>query len=1062
MKFIKKKSFLIAFFASVIVLLSSVVILLTTSTTASAFVGDSLSDYTFTQITTESGESAYKVGVKSTCRSRIQIAMIPEEYNGFPVVEIADNGFSTCKNLIKAYIPDSVKTIGINAFRNCAKLEYAKLTETVTIKKCAFGLCPKLTLSIPETTTTVGESILQNNPNTLFVCNSEEFVESAWDNGWNDLHTGDVVFNSQPDDEFEYRLITDKNGNYGVEITQTDFYENELELVLYNAIIPEGYNEYLPVLNICKEAFGCSALKSVTFKNIIEADTTATDFNHKINVESGAFAYTCVEEIHFETEITLYDSYENYKQNNEKLSTEIFNGAFALKSVTLPANLSVITDNIFSDCTELCEIRINGKDYDGKNVLPNVTFIGDNAFANCTNLNNIYIPSTVTSMGTEVFNNWGEYVASQNIHVDFYEDECPWDATWTEGIHDNVVINYIEPTKVIIVLNDQETIEVNAKVGRPMPSIDEYNFDKKGYIFKGIFSDQVSGVRFYQSNKQSARDWEDAYPTMLYAQWDAKKSILTFNHTGEQYPVQFDSVMPEITKPTKVGYTFNGYFLEDEKGKDYYYNNEAICDRKWDREDENVTFIADWQPLKFNIDFQVDDWKGQQNPNENYYFYGENYEFQKLELKGYEFNWSPSGVKSNDMTDLTVVGTWKAITKYKITYNLNGGTNHPDNKSELLVGGSMTLKDASKPGYNFLGWYTKTKGQRIEEIKNLNSDLELNAAWEGTEYVLKAQDEALYVNKNYSIVQLPVMNFISQFTLYVEADCNNVYIYSKFNMPYSINIVVKNRQNDLNMTLKTFTISPYNGIPGIEMKQGTLYLTAVGAVTIYGGHGADGYRGYGGTGSGYDGKPGIYCNRLVVLEASNLYIEGGKGGNGLDGLRGDDGKDGTRLPGGSIFNPIDGESGEHGKNGENGGHGGNGAPAIYSIAGYISITQAGVKLVGGSGGDGGDGGDGGNGGNGVSDSNGSWINGVGNPGNGGNAGNGGDGGNGGKGANVANCYIIGGDATHLNSLPPASNGKVGIGGTAGKIGLGGSNGFIGANGRDGEPGDPGKDGGINS
>ena len=43
---------------------------------------------------------------------------------------------------------------------------------------------------------------------------------------------------------------------------------------------------------------------------------------------------------------------------------------------------------------------------------------------------------------------------------------------------------------------------------------------------------------------------------------------------------------------------------------------------------------------------------------------------------------------------------------YTINYNLNGGVNHPENpESYDEVAGRFDLKDPSREGYSFLGWY---------------------------------------------------------------------------------------------------------------------------------------------------------------------------------------------------------------------------------------------------------------------------------------------------------------------------------------------------------------------
>lgn len=52
---------------------------------------------------------------------------------------------------------------------------------------------------------------------------------------------------------------------------------------------------------------------------------------------------------------------------------------------------------------------------------------------------------------------------------------------------------------------------------------------------------------------------------------------------------------------------------------------------------------------------------------------------------------------------------------YTIKYNLNGGTNHPDNPTSYASGweSKLELKDPSREGYEFLGWYVVPKSDTL-------------------------------------------------------------------------------------------------------------------------------------------------------------------------------------------------------------------------------------------------------------------------------------------------------------------------------------------------------------
>ncbi|MDE6401679.1 MAG: leucine-rich repeat domain-containing protein, partial [Clostridiales bacterium] len=59
--------------------------------------------------------------VVSAKDAKMTEALIPSHYNGMPVTEIAERGFADC-NVVTAYIPDSVKKVGNNAFAECRNL----------------------------------------------------------------------------------------------------------------------------------------------------------------------------------------------------------------------------------------------------------------------------------------------------------------------------------------------------------------------------------------------------------------------------------------------------------------------------------------------------------------------------------------------------------------------------------------------------------------------------------------------------------------------------------------------------------------------------------------------------------------------------------------------------------------------------------------------------------------------------------------------------------------------------------------------------------------------------
>ncbi len=67
---------------------------------------------------------------------------------------------------------------------------------------------------------------------------------------------------------------------------------------------------------------------------------------------------------------------------------------------------------------------------------------------------------------------------------------------------------------------------------------------------------------------------------------------------------------------------------------------------------------------------------------------------------------------------LILYAQWK-LTEHKITYNLNGGTNHEQNPSTYTVEDEVELKEPTREGYVFLGWYTDSKFSESKKVTSI-------------------------------------------------------------------------------------------------------------------------------------------------------------------------------------------------------------------------------------------------------------------------------------------------------------------------------------------------------
>ena len=89
---------------------------------------------------------------------------------------------------------------------------------------------------------------------------------------------------------------------------------------------------------------------------------------------------------------------------------------------------------------------------------------------------------------------------------------------------------------------------------------------REGYTFCGYYNQaNGEGTEYYTQAGESARNWNIAEDTTLYAHWAVQSYTVTFNKTfgaggTNSVTVTYDSAMPDATMPTREGYLFVGYY----------------------------------------------------------------------------------------------------------------------------------------------------------------------------------------------------------------------------------------------------------------------------------------------------------------------------------------------------------------------------------------------------------------------------------------------------------------------------------------------------------------------
>ncbi len=312
--------------------------------------------------------------------------------NGF----IGDYAFDGCESL-KSINLQGVNRIGVASFISCVGLDTIEIPNSVTqIGKDAFNYCFGLSrVKISASVTTMGEKAIQGASAVIY-CEAKS-KPSGWNTAWFNGENVSVVWdcNNNSLDENGYITTVVEGVTYGLKNGTATVKRHSVNLagdvVIKDSI--EYNSQSYQVTSLSDRAFyQCDKMTSIV---IPQGVTTIGNY----------VFYDCTSLI----SASLADSVVNIGKN-------LFYGCSNLKDIRLPSNIKTLADRMFYGCYQITEF-----------VVPStVTTIDYWALGGCLYMTKVVIPSTVINISKEIFYNSYDVV----IYCEVASKPSGWENEW--------------------------------------------------------------------------------------------------------------------------------------------------------------------------------------------------------------------------------------------------------------------------------------------------------------------------------------------------------------------------------------------------------------------------------------------------------------------------------------------------------------------------------------------------------------------------------------------------------------------------------------------------------
>ena len=753
---------------------------------AALFMGcDGIEEIELPDTITEIGDSAFK-----SCKNLNKV-IIPEsvtkidgdafaECSGLVDIKmhegintIGSRAFYKCDRLLDIVIPDSVEKIEFEAFRGCDKLENIKLSENLTIVGYGvFGDCKSISkIEIPKslkkfdgtwgrgTNLSYGAFGGCSNLKTVNFEAGSTIVCAALFMGCDGIEEIELpdTITEIGDSAFKNCKNLDRiTMNNGIEILESSAFEDCFSLTTIN--IPNT------VKAISNSTFqDCTSLTEVHLSNILK-EIPASTFSgcKKLTTINFPSTLTTIGNSAFSGCESLPEAI--LPSGVEKIESNAFKNCKAMKKAAVPDTVSSIGSSAFYGCEALTDItlgsklkKIESQTFYGCIVLPsivipyNVTTIGDSAFVNCTKLTQITVPRNTTSIASNAFSYpkkmtmygpsdcYAETYASgkgikyvtQDIHAtsvslditektaEHYDDFqltatiAPLNFTdavvWTSSNEEVAAVSdtgYVEICGVgtAVITVTAGNVKAVCKITVPQ-LIDWIEFDEdeielkagETYQLKPYISPSDATNKKLKYTSSDTKVAEVSASGLVTAKSEGEAKIRAAATDGsDEYAVCYVTV---TGKAKVTGITLDRTSAEVKRGEKLTLN---------------VTVSPSYASNKKVV------WKSA------------NTKIATVDANGSVTAKAPGRTKITvtSAENSSYQASCTVTVPYKITYKLNKGKNNASNPS-TYYGKKVTLKNPSRKGYAFAGWYTDAKfKKKITSISSsAKSDYILYAKW---------------------------------------------------------------------------------------------------------------------------------------------------------------------------------------------------------------------------------------------------------------------------------------------------------------------------------------------